>query len=147
MQKHLAGIFILLCLVVFLWPKGKQPANQAVSAPPPAQPAAVETPAPEVAATLATCMYENFGGCGNPKYATSWYPLIKSITAKKTSDGEYKVDVYTDIYNDSDAQSPSRAIAGALYFNSTIRPISSVTVWGVKGGYRSLLYHKYQDVQ
>lgn len=50
------------------------------------------TELPELSEDIAQMMLDNFGGAGNPEYATSWYPYIDTITAYQ--DGEaYKVNV------------------------------------------------------
>lgn len=41
---------------------------------------------------ISQMMLDNFGGAGNPEYATSWYSYIDTITAYKDGE-EYKVNV------------------------------------------------------
>ncbi|QEY34613.1 hypothetical protein FL966_05850 [Caproiciproducens galactitolivorans] len=38
-------------------------------------------------------MYENFGGCGNKAFTTSWYPYIKKLTVYKNNDNYYVIAI------------------------------------------------------
>lgn len=141
MSKALGGIFILVCLIVFVWPKGSHNDSRNNVAPQ-SPPAIAAVPAPEIAATLNTYMYEGFGGCGNPKYATSWYSNIRSIEATRNASGTYNVDVRTDIYIDGDAPAPANAIASAILFSGKIPNTSLVTVYGIQNGQSVALCQK-----
>jgi len=52
---------------------------------------------------LKAYLYENFGGAGNPEFATSWYKYIDDIKVNVYED-ELEVTVYTSIYPDDEGK-------------------------------------------
>ncbi len=93
---------------------------------------------------LTTYLYENFGGAGNPDYATSWYTSIKSIRLELDSDGQADVSVSTDLMagkKDKIAEDIAKSIATAIVGNSDI-DVKSVTVHGQNGIVGSWSYFK-----
>lgn len=85
--------------------------------------------------------YDNFGGSGDPKYATSWYDNIRRFELRVPKDGSYAVTIYTNIYKDSDADAPAASMARATYGFS--RRVSSVTVIGTRNGHEAVLLHQW----
>ena len=98
----------------------------------------------EASQTLAQYLYENFGGGGNPKYATSWYSGIQQLRVELTNDGRFDVNVSTPYYagkHDQIAENTARAIAGAIAYNGKI-DVRCVTVYGVNGILCSVTFPK-----
>jgi len=52
---------------------------------------------------LKTYLYENFGGAGNPEFATSWYKYIDNVRINVYED-ELEVTIYTSIYPDDEGK-------------------------------------------
>lgn len=93
-------------------------------------------------ATLKQYMYSNFGGGGYPEAQVSWYANMKQIELSPSStEGQYSVRVVTDIYNDSDAIEPSRAMATAILNCSEIE-VHDVGIYGKPDD--SVLCHFYR---
>ncbi|HHW27521.1 MAG TPA: hypothetical protein GXX23_09375 [Firmicutes bacterium] len=89
------------------------------------------SPAQTASKTIATYLFENFGGGGDPRYATSWYDNIKSVNLKMNDDGSADVTVVTNIYPDSDADRIAPSIARAILLNGKVE-VGLVTVKGQK---------------
>ena len=93
---------------------------------------------------LTTYLYENFGGAGNPEYATSWYTSIKSIRLELEPDGQANVIVNTPYMagkKDKLAEDKAKSIAAAIVGNSVV-DVTSVTVYGQNGTLGSWSYFK-----
>lgn len=95
----------------------------------------------QVCSALKTYLYTGFGGNGDPQYATSWYNNIERIEVAPSGENGFAVDVYTNIYKDSDAPVPADAISCAVKGYSDAN-ITSVYVWGKFQGCPALLVDK-----
>ncbi|MBW2672577.1 MAG: hypothetical protein JRD89_04060 [Deltaproteobacteria bacterium] len=136
-------IFIYFCLVIALFLSAGCSASEQDSKVQPIQEKAQEKVTvpekqareQEAAKALATYLYENFGGAGDPKYATSWYSSIKSIRVELESDGQANVLVNTDYIagkKDKLAEKIASTIATAIAGSSVV-DVKSVTVFGQNG--------------
>lgn len=96
-----------------------------------------QTKEQEVSKALATYLYENFGGAGNPKYATSWYSSIERITVRFVSSDTVDVTVNTPYIagkKDKLAENQANIIAGVIANSGKIDAKTiHVTVYGQNG--------------
>lgn len=53
-------------------------------------------------------MTDNFGGAGDPQYATSWWPLITDISVSGST-----AEIKTDIYPDDEGEEVAKPIVSA----------------------------------
>lgn len=57
----------------------------------------------ELTEELKTYLFDNFGGAGNPEFATTWYKYIDDVEVS-VFDDEIEVIIYTSIYPDDEGK-------------------------------------------
>lgn len=96
-----------------------------------------QTKEQEASKALATYLYENFGGAGNPEYATSWYGSIKQISIRFVSNDTADVTVSTPYVagkKDGLAENYAKTIATVIANSGKIEAKTiHVTVYGQNG--------------
>ena len=127
------------CSLLALLSGGNQtaPSEPGVTPTPTLTAAEKATRGQEASKALATYLFENFGGAGNARYATSWYMAIKSIAVRFDSHDEAEVIVDTPYVagkKDQLAERSANTIATVIA-NSGQIPAKNihVTVYGQNG--------------
>lgn len=111
---------VILLIICFLMGSalGLEPFVHKAAQTSPSPPVATEEVQPdthsnnnrEKAELIKQKMFDNFGGAGDPQYATSWYSLIREIRVS----GDTAI-VETEIFHDEEGKRAALNIANALY--------------------------------
>ena len=140
-KKNIMMFSILIIVLLLLVACSQQSAQNNAQTKTEKEPTLTEEQAYE---QLTTYLYENFGGAGNPEYATSWYNSIESIRLELEPDGQVNIMVNTTYIagkKDKLAENTAKSIAAAIVGNSVV-DVTSVTVYGQNGTLGSWSYFK-----